>query len=183
MRRIDELCLRHPFLGSRRIAGMLSETGDRVNRKRVQRLMRQIGIAALGPKPNASKPAPGHKIYPDLLRDLKIERANQVWAADITYIATSSASWIGRAAPFFPGGCRTRWIRRSASRRSRRRWLGKPEIFNPDQGSQFARTSSPRLRSSCTSHGVIAPVSIPMRASSPACRRTTWWIRSGTVGH
>jgi putative transposase len=78
MRRIDELDLQHPFLGSRRIAVMLSENGDRVNRKRVQRLMRQMGIAALGPKPNSSKPAPGHKIYPYLLRDLKIERANQV---------------------------------------------------------------------------------------------------------
>jgi putative transposase len=63
---------------------MLSENGDRVNRKRVQRLMRQMGIAALGPKPNTSKPAPGHKIYPYLLRDLKIDRANHVWATDIS---------------------------------------------------------------------------------------------------
>ena len=57
-----------------------------MNRKRVQRLMRLMGIAALGPKPRTSKPAPGHKIYPYLLRNLAIERANQVWAADITYI-------------------------------------------------------------------------------------------------
>src|ERR1700757_2171599 len=82
MRRIDELYLQHPFLGSRRIAFMLSENGDRVNRQRAQRLMRQMGIAALGPKPNTSKPAPGHKIYPYLLRDLKIDRANHVWATD-----------------------------------------------------------------------------------------------------
>jgi putative transposase len=80
MRRIDELYLQYPFLGSRRMAGMLSENGARVNRKRVQRLMRQMGIEALGPKPKTSKPAPGHKVYPYLLRGLKIDRPNQVWA-------------------------------------------------------------------------------------------------------
>jgi transposase InsO family protein len=65
---------------------MLRDEGQTINRKRVQRLMRQMGIAALGPKPRTSKPAPGHKIYPYLLRDLVIDRPNQVWAADITYI-------------------------------------------------------------------------------------------------
>jgi putative transposase len=86
MRRIDELFLAHPFLGSRRIALMLGEDGCAVNRKRIQRLMRRMGIAALGPKPRTSKPAPGHKIFPYLLRGLRIDRPNQVWAADITYI-------------------------------------------------------------------------------------------------
>jgi len=86
MRRIDELFLAHPFLGSRRMARMLSRDGAPVNRKRVQRLMRLMGIEALGPKPNTSQPAPGHKIYPYLLRGLTIERPNHVWAADITYI-------------------------------------------------------------------------------------------------
>ena len=86
MRRIDELFLAHPFLGSRRMATMLSREGARVNRKRVQRLMRLMGIEALGPKPSTSKPAPGHKVYPYLLRDLTIERPNHVWAADMTYI-------------------------------------------------------------------------------------------------
>jgi len=85
-RRIDELFLAHHFLGSRRMARMLSRDGAPVNRKRVQRLMRLMGIEALGPKPNTSKPAPGHKIYPYLLRGLTIERPNHVWAADITYI-------------------------------------------------------------------------------------------------
>ena len=65
---------------------MVSTEGVNVNRKRVQRLMRLMGIAALGPKPRTSKAAPGHRIYPYLLRDLTIERANHVWAADITYI-------------------------------------------------------------------------------------------------
>ena len=86
MRRIDELLMAWPFLGSRRMTAMLRAEGDRVNRKRVQRLMRLMGIAALGPKPRTSKPAPGHKVFPYLLRGLVIERPNQVWCADITYI-------------------------------------------------------------------------------------------------
>jgi putative transposase len=84
MRRIDELFTTWPFLGSRRIAAMLRAEGETINRKRVQRLMRKMGIAALGPKPNTTKPAPGRKIYPYLLRDLKIQRPNHVWAADIS---------------------------------------------------------------------------------------------------
>ena len=86
MRRIDELLMAWPFLGSRRMTAMLRAEGDRVNRKRVQRLMRLMGFAALGPKPRTSKPAPGHKVFPYLLRGLVIERPNQVWCADITYI-------------------------------------------------------------------------------------------------
>ena len=85
-RRIDELFTAWPFLGSRRMTAMLRTEGVNVNRKRVRRLMRLMGVAALGPKPRTSKPAPGHKIYPYLLRDVTIERANHVWAADITYI-------------------------------------------------------------------------------------------------
>ena len=84
LRRIDELFTRWPFLGSRRMAAMLRAEGIVINRKRVQRLMRRMGIAALGPKRRTSKPAPGHTIYPYLLRELTIERPNQVWAADIS---------------------------------------------------------------------------------------------------
>src|SRR5271169_3604807 len=86
LRRLDELFTAWPFLGSRRMAAMLRAEGQSINRKRVQRLMRKMGIAALGPKPRTTKPAPGHKIFPYLLRDLAIDRPNQVWAADITYI-------------------------------------------------------------------------------------------------
>ena len=86
MRRIDALFMAWPFLGSRRMTAMLRAEGLTVNRKRVQRLMRLMGIAALGPKPKTTKPAPGHKIFPYLLRDIVIDRPNQVWAADITYI-------------------------------------------------------------------------------------------------
>ncbi|WP_271580980.1 IS3 family transposase [Bradyrhizobium sp. CCBAU 45389] len=85
MRRLDELFTALPVLGSRRMSAMLKAEGLRVNRKRVQRLMRKMGIAALGPRPNTTRP--GHKIYPYLLRSMTIDRPNQVWAADITYRA------------------------------------------------------------------------------------------------
>src|SRR6185312_9957845 len=81
LRRIDELFTRWPFLGSRRMTAMLRAEGRRINRKRVQRLMRWMGIAALGPKPRTTKSAPGHTICPYLLRDVTVERANQVCAA------------------------------------------------------------------------------------------------------
>src|SRR5438477_2218940 len=86
LRRIDELFTRWPFLGSRRMTAMLRAEGLAINRKPVQRLMRRMGIAALGPKPRTTKPAPGHTIFPYLLRNMTIEKPNQVWAADITYI-------------------------------------------------------------------------------------------------
>ena len=86
MRRIDELHLELPFYGSRRMTFELNKEGRGVNRKRVQRLMRVMGIEALVPRPGTSKAAPGHKIYPYLLRGLKITEPNHVWAADVTYI-------------------------------------------------------------------------------------------------
>ncbi len=86
MRRIDELFTAWPNLGSLRMTAMLRADGQGLNRKRVGRLMRKMGIAALGLKSRTSKPAPGHKIFPYLLRDLAIARPNQVWCADTTYI-------------------------------------------------------------------------------------------------
>jgi putative transposase len=86
MRRIDEIHLTHPFLGSRRIVDALAEAGFVVNRKKVVRLMRIMGLAALYPKRRTTIPAVGHRIYPYLLRGLKIDRPNQVWCADVTYL-------------------------------------------------------------------------------------------------
>lgn len=87
MKLIDALYTENPFLGSRRMVLFLERKhGYRVNRKRVQRLMRKMGIEAIYPKPRLSRPEPGHKIFPYLLRNLKITDANQVWCADITYI-------------------------------------------------------------------------------------------------
>lgn len=86
MRRIDEMHLKRPFYGSRRIRDWLWEEGWEINRKRVQRLMRQMGIRALYPTKGTSRPGQGHKIYPYLLKGLEIGRPNQVYCADITYI-------------------------------------------------------------------------------------------------
>ena len=86
MRRIDELHLDHPFAGSRMMRAMLVNEGISIGRTHVRTLMRRMGIEALYRRPRTSKPAPGHKVYPYLLRDIAITRPNQVWATDITYI-------------------------------------------------------------------------------------------------
>lgn len=85
MKLIDEEYTRHPFYGSRRMKRVLLAQGRKVNRKRVQRLMRNLGLAGIAPGPNTSKPHPQHKIYPYLLRGLVITRANHVWSTDVTY--------------------------------------------------------------------------------------------------
>jgi putative transposase len=144
-RRIDELFTAWPFFGSRRMTTVLRSEGHAINRKRVQRLMRRMGIAALGPKPRTTTPVPGHKIYPYLLRGLTIDRPNQVWAADITYIPIGRGflylvaimDWASRAvlswrlsntmdASFCVAALEEALAR-----------FGTPEIFNTDQGSQF----------------------------------------------
>lgn len=85
MRLIDEIHLQWPFYGSRRIRNELEDRGHTVNRKHVRRLLRQMDLRALYPRRRTSQPGKGHKIYPYLLRDLSIERPDQVWATDITY--------------------------------------------------------------------------------------------------
>ena len=145
MRRIDELHLELPFYGSRRMTFELNKEGRGVNRKRVQRLMRVMGIEALVPRPGTSKAAPGHKIYPYLLRGLKIVEPNHVWAADVTYIPMACGflylvaiiDWASRAvlawrlsntndASFCAAALEEALLR-----------FGKPRIFNTDQGSTF----------------------------------------------
>lgn len=145
MRHIDEIHLARPFLGSRRIADELSDRGFSVNRKRVQRLMRRMGITASYPKPRTSKASKGHTIYPYLLRGLELRRANQVWVADITYLPMAKGfcylvaimdlysrkilTWqlSNSLDPRFCVAALTRALAR----------YGTPEIFNTDQGSQF----------------------------------------------
>jgi len=145
MRRIDELFLSYPFLGSRRMVAMLGADGIVVNRKRVQRVMRKMGIQALGPRPRTTKPEPGHKIYPYLLRGLTIDRANHVWAADITYIPIGRGflylvaiiDWASRAvlswrlSNTMEASFCVEALEEALAR------FGQPEIFNTDQGSQF----------------------------------------------
>jgi putative transposase len=145
MRAMDEIHLRHPFYGSRRIADELAEDGHLVNRKRVQRLMRRMGMNALYPKPNTSRAHHAHKVYPYLLRGLEVERANQVWCADITYIPMRKGflyvvaimdwhsrkvlSW--RLSNTLDTGFCVAALNEALCR------YGRPEIFNTDQGCQF----------------------------------------------
>jgi putative transposase len=145
MRRLDELFTTWPFLGSRRMAAMLRAEGRRINRKRVQRLMRQMGIAALGPKPRTTNPAPGHKIFPYLLRGMVIDRPNQVWAADITYLPIGRGflylvaimDWASRAVLAWRlSNSMDVSFCVSALEEAMARF-GNPDIFNTDQGSQF----------------------------------------------
>jgi putative transposase len=145
MRLIDEQYLKNPSWGSRSMRNYLRRQGCKVNRKRVQRLMRIMGIEAIYPKPKTSRPHPGHKVYPYLLRNLNIDRSNQVWAADITYIPMARGSmylvvvmdWYSRKvlswrlsntleADFCVAALEDALLRH-----------GRPEIFNTDQGAQF----------------------------------------------
>ena len=127
------------------MTAMLRAEGVAINRKRVQRLMRRMGIAALGPKPRTTKPAPGHTIYPYLLRDITVDRVNQVWAADITYIPIGRGflylvaviDWTSRAVLSWRlSNTMDVSFCVSALEEALARF-GRPEIFNTDQGSQF----------------------------------------------
>jgi putative transposase len=145
MRRLDELFTAWPFLGSRRMTAMLRAEGHVINRKRVQRLMRRMGIAALGPKPRTTKPAPGHKIFPYLLREMVIDRPNQVWAADITYIPIGRGflylvaviDWASRAVLSWRLSNTMDVSFCVAALEEALARFGAPAIFNTDQGSQF----------------------------------------------
>ena len=113
---IDRQYLARPYYGSRRMAAWLATQGHVVNRKRVRRLMRLAGLVAIYQRPNTSKPAVAHKIYPYLLGGIAIERVNQVWSSDVTYIPMAKGflclvvimDWVSRA---WRGGCRTRSVR------------------------------------------------------------------------
>src|SRR5438270_9551260 len=144
MRWIDRKYLATPFYGSRRMTAALRLAGRQVNRKRVQRLMRLVGLEALGPKPKTSRPAAQHRIYPYLLRCLAIDRPNQVWSADITYIPMSRGflylvaviDWYSRyvLAWRLSNTMDTSFCLEALEDALRR---GRPEIFNTDQGAQF----------------------------------------------
>jgi putative transposase len=142
---IDRQYLVRPYYGSRRMAAWLATQGHAVNRKRVQRLMRLAGLLAIYQRPNTSKPAPAHKIYPYLLGGIAIERVNQVWCADVTYIPMAKGflylvvimDWVSRAvlawrlsntlgAEFCVEALEEAFSLH-----------GRPAIFNTDQGSQF----------------------------------------------
>jgi len=144
MQLLDQKYTKHPSLGSRRLRALLRRDGRRVNRKRVQRLMRLMGIAGVAPKPNLSRPAPGHKVFPYLLRNVPIERVDQVWSSDITYIPLPDGfmylvaviDWRSRYVLSWElSNSLDRSFCVEALRNALRR--GTPEIFNTDQGSQY----------------------------------------------
>lgn len=142
---IDEEYTRHPFYGSRKMVVFLEGLGHTINRKRVQRMMRQMGLVGMAPGPNTSRSHPEHKVYPYLLRGVPVTRPDQVWSTDITYIRLARGfaylvaiiDWYSRRVlswrisnsmeATFCVDCLEEALRTH----------GKPEIFNSDQGSQF----------------------------------------------
>jgi len=145
MRRLDEQYMRRPFYGVRRMTRWLRGEGHSVNPKHVRRLLRTMGLEAVYPKPRLSQAAPGHRIYPYLLRGMTIGRPNQVWSTDITYIRLAHGfvylvavlDWFSRyvlawsVSNTLEGGFCVETLRQALAR------YGHPEIFNSDQGVQF----------------------------------------------
>jgi len=145
MRRIDELHLDCPFAGSRMLRDMLRREGFTIGRRHVATLMKRIGIEAIYRRPNTSKPAPGHKIYPYLLRGLKVDHPNQVWAMDITYIPMARGfvylaavvDWFSRRVLAWRLSITMEAAFCIEALEEALAKHGRPEIFNTDQGSQF----------------------------------------------
>ncbi len=148
MRRLDQLHLDHPFMGARMLRDQLHREGIKVGRRHIGTLMQRMGIEALCPQPGSSKPAPGHKIYPYLLRKLSITRPNQVWALDTTYIPMArgfvyltavvdvfSRKVLSHKVAITLEACHAKEIIEQAMVK-----YGLPEIVNTDQGSQFTAT-------------------------------------------
>ena len=144
-RLIDEEYTRHPFYGTRRMVVFLLAAGHTANRKRVQRLMRQMGLAGMAPGPNTSRNHPAHKVYPYLLRGVPIVRRNQVWSTDITYVRLAHGfaylvaviDWYSRKVLSWRISNSMEAVFCVDCLEDALRSHGKPEIFNSDQGSQF----------------------------------------------
>jgi putative transposase len=149
MRRMDELHLEFPFAGSRMLRDLLVAEGFTVGRLHVATLMKRMSIEALYRKPNTSKPAPGHQVYPYLLRKLPITRPNQVWAMDITYIPmargfvylTAVVDWFSRRVLAWRLSITLEVVFCIEALEEALARYGRPEIFNTDQGSQFTSTA------------------------------------------
>ena len=145
MRRLDRLHLEFPFAGSRMLRGLLAAEGSKIGRRHVKTLMRRMGIEALYRRPRTSKPEPGHKIYPYLLRGIEITRPNQVWAMDITYIPMARGfvylavvlDWFSRRVLSWRVSITMEAAFCVETLEDALARHGKPEIFNTDQGSQF----------------------------------------------
>jgi putative transposase len=145
MRRIDRLHLEFPFAGSRMLRGLLAADGCKIGRRHVKTLMRRMGIEALYRRPRTTKPEPGHKIYPYLLRGIEITQPNQVWAMDITYIPMERGfvylavvlDWFSRRVLSWSVSITMEASFCVETLEDALARHGKPDIFNTDQGSQF----------------------------------------------
>lgn len=184
LKRLDEIFTENPMYGSRRLQQMLKREGTLVGRRRIRRLMKKLGLWAVGPKPNTSKPHPEHKIYPYLLRGRFIDRPNQVWATDITYIrmrhgflylcaimdwATRRVlSW--RLSNTLTSDFCTAALKEALAR------YGTPEIFNTDQGSQF---TSAEFAAVLKAHGIQISMDGRGRCHDNIFVERLWW----TVKH
>ncbi len=180
MRLIDEQYLKTPSWGSRSMRNHLRRLGYKINRKRVQRLMRLMGLEAIYPKPKTSRPHPAHKVYPYLLRNIVVERPNQVWAADITYIPMNRGfmylvavmdwhsrkvlSW--RVSNTLDTDFCTEAVEEAINR------YGTPEIFNTDQGAQF---TSNEFTNQLKSHSVRISMDGRGRVQDNIFIERLWW--------
>ena len=149
MRLLDQLHLDFPFAGSRMLQGLLAAEGCKVGRRHVKTLMKRMGIEALYRRPRTTKPEPGHRIYPYLLRGMKIVRPNQVWAMDITYIPMARGfvylavvlDWFSRRVLSWRVSITMEAAFCVETLEDALAHHGKPDIFNTDQGSQFTGTA------------------------------------------
>lgn len=149
MKMIDEEYTAHPFYGTRQMRNFLRKQGFKVNRKRVQRLMRKMGLQSVAPKPNTSKACSEHKVYPYLLRNLKIDHPDQVRCSDITYIRlqggfvylTAVMDWYSRFVLSWEVSVSMESDFCVSALERSLRLFGSPEIFNTDQGAQYTATN------------------------------------------
>jgi len=184
LKRLDERFTENPMFGSRRLQQMLKRDGILVGRRRIRRLTKKLGLCAVGPKPNTSRPHPEHKIYPYLLRGLLIERPNKVWATDITYIRMRQGflylcaimDWATRKvlawrlSNTLSSDFCTAALKEAIAR------YGTPEIFNTDQGSQFTSAEFTKV---LIEHGIQISMDGRGRCHDNIFVKRLWW----TVKH
>jgi putative transposase len=180
MRLIDEQYLKTPTWGTRSMRNHLRRQGYKINRKRVQRLMRLMGIEAIYPKPKTSRPHPQHKIYPYLLKNMIIDRPNQVWTADITYIPMKKGfmylvavmDWYSRKVLSFELSNTLDADFCVAAVKKALDQYGPPEIFNTDQGAQF---TSKEFTDTLKASGVTISMDGKGRATDNIFIERLWW--------
>ena len=180
MRLIDEQYLKRPFCGSRGMRNYLRRLGYKVNRKRMQRLMRLMGLEPIYPKPKTSRAHPGHKIYPYLLKDMTIDQPNQVWSADITYIPMTQGhmylvavmDWHSRKVLSFKlsNTMDTAFCVEALTEALER--FGRPQIFNTDQGAQF---TSNEFTSTLKTSGIAISMDGRGRCQDNIFIERLWW--------